>query len=202
MFLNLIKSVFCASLLAVSVSACAFTVGEDYEKVPRPSMSKFEKPQIIEIFSYGCPHCHDFDPILEKWLQANKGKVEFSRASAFFNPQWESLGRLGVVMDKLGVAPKLHSKLFQAVHVQKLVLNTDAKTIDWLVSQGVDRKAVNDTWKSFAVEMEVNKQKAMLSKYELTGVPALIVNDRWIISPGKAKGFDNMIKLLDELKNK
>ena len=66
-------------------------------KVPTEVAGKVE---VIEFFSYGCPHCHDFEPLLNGWAKKLQGDVNFVKVPITFNrPEWTALARLYYTLD-------------------------------------------------------------------------------------------------------
>ena len=45
-----------------------FEVGVNYDLLPIPvEPADPSKIEVVEVFSYGCPHCFDFEPAIESW---------------------------------------------------------------------------------------------------------------------------------------
>ncbi|MFT5706063.1 MAG: putative DsbA family dithiol-disulfide isomerase [Oceanospirillaceae bacterium] len=80
------KIVATAFAMAVSGVALAadFKAGEDYI-LTGAAGNKSEKVQVTEFFGYWCPHCNNFEPLLEKWVEENAAKVDFSRVPVAFS---------------------------------------------------------------------------------------------------------------------
>lgn len=75
-----------AFALALSGAAAAadFKEGEDYILTGAKGATS-EKVQVTEFFGYWCPHCNNFEPILEKWVEEKGAEVEFSRVPVAFS---------------------------------------------------------------------------------------------------------------------
>ena len=60
------------SLLAIMTPARAqLAVGRDYVPiVPAQTTDNPGKLEVLEFFSYGCPHCSEFHPVVSKWSAA------------------------------------------------------------------------------------------------------------------------------------
>ncbi len=48
-------------ILAFSASAAQFTDGKQYNTLPQPVAGE---PQVLEFFSFYCPHCYQFEQVL------------------------------------------------------------------------------------------------------------------------------------------
>src|SRR3954451_10298554 len=60
---------FAAMLLAPASASAELVEGKNYERIrnPQPTESG-NKIEVIEFFSYGCPHCAELEPYLDQWL--------------------------------------------------------------------------------------------------------------------------------------
>jgi thiol:disulfide interchange protein DsbA len=99
----------------------------------------------------------------------------------------------------MGKGEQYHHALFSAMHVEKKKLYTQSAITDFLVEQGVDRKAFEDAVNSFAVEMNARKAMQMVKDYALTGVPAIAVNGKYTTSASQAGSYTGMIDIVNHL---
>lgn len=151
---------------------------------------------VIEFFSYGCPHCYNFDPILSKWRAAQKKDVNFIHVPVSFGrPEWAALGRLYITLKAMGLDEKLHAKVFDAYQKERVRLGDEGARNEWLVKQGVDVKKFNDTWRSFGVETQAKRAEQLSAAYRIQGVPSLAINGRYMID---GEG-EQTLKTADEL---
>ena len=104
-------------------------------------------------------------------------------------------------MEALNLTDKLHAALFDAIHKQKTLNPTDeAAAIMWITKQsGLDKKKVEDTYKSFSVTTKVSRAYQVFQASGATGVPTLIVEGRYITSSTLAGGNDEALKVTDYL---
>ena len=65
--------------------------------------------------------------------------------------------RLFFTIEALNLMETLHPKVFAAIHVEKLVLNTDASVLAWAEKQGVDKAKFNEVYKSFGVAAKAKR---------------------------------------------
>ena len=55
-----------------------------YRELPSPQPTRTgDKIEVLEIFWYGCPHCYQFEPTIERWLELNTWKKRFMSAEPF-----------------------------------------------------------------------------------------------------------------------
>jgi protein dithiol oxidoreductase (disulfide-forming) len=158
------------------------------------------KVEVIEFFHYGCPHCRDFDPLLDQWLKAQPGDVVFRRVPAIWgNPQLQGLARFYYAEEASGDLAKLHSKVFGAVQDDKVPLNTEAGALEWVARQGVDAKKFTEAYKSFGVASKVQRADQLAKDYKIQGVPTLAIDGKYLTSASMAGGHPNALKMADQL---
>jgi thiol:disulfide interchange protein DsbA len=166
---------------------------------PRPPEVK-GKIEVIEFFHYGCPHCRDFDPLLEQWVKSLPADVVFRRVPAIWgNPQLKALAQFYYAEEASGVLPRLHGKAFEAVQVDKVALNTEEGAVDWVGRQGADAKKFAEAYKSFGVQSKVQRADQLARDYQIQGVPTLVIAGKYLTSASLTGGHPNTIKVADEL---
>jgi len=193
------------ALWAVTLPARAeLVVGRDYVPVaPVQTTDNPAKIEVIEFFSYGCPHCNEFHPAVSKWAAALPADVVFKRVPISFNrPQWASLSRLYYALEATGDLARLDGAVFNALHNNGAKLYDDKAIIDWVSTQGVDAKKFADAYSSFGVVSKAKRADQMAQAYRIQGVPALAVDGKYLVTGKETKGFGPLLALTDEVINK
>lgn len=63
-----------------SFAALVHAEGKGYETLsPAQPVQNPAKVEVIEFFWYGCPHCYNLEPYVNKWLATKPKNVEFIR---------------------------------------------------------------------------------------------------------------------------
>ena len=200
--LNLRKLFIVAGLaltLAATSAQAELKQGKDYDLISPPQATEKGKVEVIEFFSYMCPHCDHIDPVVSKWQKTLAKDVLFQRVPVVFRPQWEAPARLYYTLDALGELDKLHGAAFAAIHRENTDLMTEAGVINWAVKKGLDRKKFADAYASFAVQSKAQGSKQKQGAYGIPGVPAFVVAGKYRTPDNYAGSFDDMMKLVDEL---
>ncbi len=165
---------------------------------PRPTADP-TKIEVIEFFWYGCPHCFRFDPYLEEWLKNKPAEVVFKRQPVIFGPNWAPQARAYFTAEVLGVVDKIHKDFFTAMHVDKKPMASEEELAEFFAAHSVDRQAFKNAWQSFAVDMKMRQAETIGADYGITGVPALAVNGKYVITGQTAKTYARMIEVLQNL---
>ena len=189
-----------AAALAVAVPASAqYTEGKEYLRYKQPfPVETGRKIEVIEFFSYGCPHCADLEPHLTAWIKRLPPDVQFRRVPVAFQPAWENLGKVYYTLEALGEEAKLSPEVFAAIHGNaRINLAQEQKFFDWAASKGLDRKKVEDTYKSFGVAGKIGRAKQTAQTYNIQSVPTLIVDGKFLVSSSTAGTHERVPGALD-----
>jgi thiol:disulfide interchange protein DsbA len=156
-------------------------LGADYFLIdPRVPTSTGGKIEVVEVFSYACPHCAHFLPTMEELKSKLPANAQIVLLPAVFNPQWEPFARAFYTARALGVLDKTHSALFEALHGQHRPLySIDALANDFYVNYGVDPKTFLATANSFVTDSQMANGNNLVMSYGVTSTPTLIVNGKY-----------------------
>jgi len=177
-----------------------YVEGKDYSAISPPvDTGQPDKIVVTEIFWYGCPHCFRFEPYVERWKQNLPDGVVFEQVPSSLNPRWTEHARAYYAFKMMGVLDKVHRPFFDAIHVKRQRL-TDLDTIaGFAAEQGIDEKLFRENYYSFPVETQIRKNVQIEKRYGHNGVPAVIVNGKYLVSASLAGSNDRMIEIIDFL---
>ena len=190
-----------AAVVGVAATAGKVSAQQPFAEVnpPQPT-GDAGKIEVLEFFHYGCPHCRDFDPLLEKWVAALPKDVEFKRVPAIWgNAQLKELARFYYTLEVTGELHVLHSKVFAALQSDKVPLNTEDGVRAWIAKQGGDEKRFMETYKSFGVQSMVQRADQIARAYKIQGVPTLAIDGKYLTAGSMAGTHENALKVADQL---
>ncbi|MES2103194.1 MAG: thiol:disulfide interchange protein DsbA/DsbL [Pseudomonadota bacterium] len=181
-------------LLAVSVAGlCSVAVaqtiesGVDYDVLERAGMiAPGKKVEVTEFFGYFCPHCYALDPALEEWVKKQGDKITFSRLHTSYFGKTLPQQRMYFTLEAMGKGDDLHKKIFEAIHQRRLGLNDEKSIQDFVTRQGIDLQQYLAASASFSVRTKVVRTAQLESFYRLAGVPNIVIDGRYVASPGIA----------------
>jgi thiol:disulfide interchange protein DsbA len=186
---------------AVTAAGAADLVeGKEYVRLKNPQpVETGKKIEVIEFFSYGCPHCSDLEPILQAWMQKLPPDVQFRRVPVMFQQRWEALAKIYYTLDAMGDETRLSPEVFKAVHVNGVPLYQDKAFFDWAASHGLDRTRVAEIYGSFAVSSKFNRAKALAQAYNIQSVPTIVVDGKYLTASDRVGTHAAMPPVLDAL---
>jgi thiol:disulfide interchange protein DsbA len=181
--------------------AALFKSGKDYLTLerPLPAEAGSDKIEVIEFFWYSCPHCNLFEPSFAQWVKNAPKDVVVRRIPVAFRDDFAPQQRLFFTIEALNLMETLHPKVFAAIHVEKLVLNTDASVLAWAEKQGVDKAKFNEVYKSFGVASKLKRAVQLQNDFKVEGVPSLGVAGRYYIDGTLAGSMDRALKVAESL---
>jgi len=158
-----------------------------------------DKIEVVEMFFYGCPHCFNLESTVEEWKKDLPDNVSFRYVPAVFKDTWAPLAKAYYAMEKMDLLEKLHAPLFEAIHFEQRRIYTEEAIADFVAEHGVDRDDFMNAMNSFAVKTAVNKAKKMTDASGISGVPALIVNGKYMTGAALAGGEEEIFEIVDFL---
>ncbi|QBB72172.1 thiol:disulfide interchange protein DsbA/DsbL [Pseudolysobacter antarcticus] len=176
---------------AVAVEAAKagkWVEGKDYFLVePAQTTNTGDKIEVLEVFSYGCPHCADYQPTADKMQKSLPANAQWLYMPADFQPGWPIYARAYYTAQALGIFEKSHQALLNAIYVTHTVpqkLNSIDDLGSFYADYGVKAQDFIDTAKSFAIDTKVKRASAMQKAYGVESTPSFIVNGKYRVRVG------------------
>lgn len=192
---------FAATLLASTMGFAAdLQAGRDYTQIESPLSTARDKIEVVEFFSYGCPHCNDFHPLLDAWAAKLPKDVILRRIPVSFNrAPWARLSRIYFALEAMGELPRIDGAVFKALHEDRVNFNSDEAVVNWAVKNGLDGKKFDGMLTSFSIQSKVQQADQEAAKARIQGVPSLIVDGRFLLSNEAAGSYEELLKRADFL---
>jgi len=147
---------------------------------PQPTDSP-GKIEVIEFFSYACPHCAHFYPMLESWRAKLPKDVVLRKVPVGFNREpWTNLQRAYYALQASGDLEKLDGALFHAIHEEHLQLFDEQSLTDWVRKNGGHADKFAAAYISLGVNTQTVQADTMAERYGIEGVPSLAVNGQYV----------------------
>jgi len=177
----------------------AFDEGIDYRRLAKPlPVARKGRAEVLELFWYGCPHCHQLEPLLDGW-RARHPKVAFNRLPAVLGDSWSVHARAYYAAESLGVLERIHKPLFDAIHVAGKQFNDESSLAAFAGGLGLDANRFRQAMSAFGVDAKVRQALETTRRVGLDGVPALVVNGRYLTSPALTGSRERTLDVLDFL---
>lgn len=140
------------------------------------------KIEIIEYFSYGCPHCFDLHPLISQWSTKLANDVVFKRvAVSIGHRSWAELARAYYALEGTGDLARLDDALFDAVHKKRLPLADERSISAWVARQGVDAGKFSAAYRSFSVNTKVAQAEKSSLDDQVNALPTVVVAGKFVV---------------------
>ncbi|MDH5631370.1 MAG: thiol:disulfide interchange protein DsbA/DsbL [Gammaproteobacteria bacterium] len=197
----ILKNFGLAMLIGLFVSpvwAAKFEENIHYTEIPF-SESTFDGKQVEvrEFFWYGCGHCYQFEPLLEKWLKNKPKSAKFVRTPAFPNKIVHA--RSYYAFEAMGIVDGMHGKVFEAIHAKHNHLESVDEVADLVKANGFDAGEFMKQYKSFSVDSNTRQAFQLGASYGVRSVPTVVVDGRFVVSASTAGSHERVLQVIDYL---
>ncbi|MCU0834083.1 MAG: thiol:disulfide interchange protein DsbA/DsbL [Chromatiaceae bacterium] len=200
-FNQAILAALAAGALPLTAATAELVEGRDWVPIspPQPGDAA-DKIEVLEFFSYGCPHCRELHPLVTVWATRLPEDVALRRIPVSFGrAAWANLARLYLALELTGDLAKLDMAVFDAIHDQRAKLFTRESIVDWVKTQGVAANAFAEAFDSFAVQTRLARSDQLVRQYRIDAVPRLTVAGRYAVVGREAKGHEDLLAIADAL---
>jgi protein dithiol oxidoreductase (disulfide-forming) len=210
---------FCIALLGLCATAGAqgptqWIEGKHYFRVePSQPTSTPGKIEVLDVFSYACPACNQYQPILNKLKAALPPSAQMAYLPAAFNTaeDWPVFQRGFLAAQALGIAERSHDAMYDAVWgkgslavvdltSRRVLPQSKQPTIEDLAKfyagYGVTAAQFLNAANSFSVSSSIQRCEAQMRDYQVDSTPTLIVNGKYRLTPNSAGGWLQTIDLV------
>ena len=199
---------------ALAVAPCLVTVpvlgfaqgggapveGKDFTRVGTPQPQTVSgKVEVLEFFSYACPHCASFEPVLDAWSKRLPAELALKRVPVPFLAAAELLQRTYFSLESTGMLDPVHPRIFAALHVEKQRPTTPEDMAQIVAKAGGDAAKYLAAYKSFGVAGSVARAKKLTGDYNIQSVPSLAVGGRFMTSPSQAGSSERALAVVEAL---
>ncbi|HEV3183160.1 MAG TPA: thiol:disulfide interchange protein DsbA/DsbL [Steroidobacteraceae bacterium] len=172
--------------------------------VPPQPTSQRSKIELVEFFSYGCPHCARFYPLLNAWVAKLPPDVVFRRVPVGFGRDaWVNLQRAFYSLESTGDLTRLDGPLFHAIHEERKPLFDESSIADWVGRNGGNADKFTAAYTSLGVNTQTFQADKMAEDFQIGGVPALGVDGRYVAlvpaSKDEVQGLSDLLANTDQL---
>lgn len=174
-------------LLWLPLQACAddakWKEGVHYKLLDKPASSS---PEIVEFFSFWCPHCFSFEPLVAKIKEKMDPKVAFNKVQVNFmgyvGPDVQDDATRAMLIGRaMKQEDKVNDAVFRYIHQQRGTVTGLSDLRNVVVVNDIDGEAFDKMAASFGVNSMLKKNNQKIDDYrsDVRAVPTFIVNGRY-----------------------
>jgi protein dithiol oxidoreductase (disulfide-forming) len=193
MFIRSTVLAFVLVVLSLPLRAAELVEGTDYRTL-EPAQHTDVGPgkiEVLEFFSYGCPHCYEFYPMISAWTAKLPKDVVFKRvATGMGRLAWTNLAKAYYTLESTGDLNRLDGQIFHAIHEERAPLFDEKAISEWAAKHGVDQAKFTTAFDSFGVNTRLNQAEKMVESYKIDGVPGIAVGGKYVVM---GNSFEQML---------
>jgi thiol:disulfide interchange protein DsbA len=181
--------------------------GRDYTllETPVPTLDP-AKIEVVEAFSFTCPHCYNFQPALEQWKKVQKPDIALVQTHMQWSGGMKPYQRGFYTAVVLKIQDKIMIPVFEAIHKEHKYLDKPEIWADLFVAQGVKKEIALAAYNSANVTDMVEKADARIRAFKISSTPQLVVDGKYIIPTpdgiSEADAHKKMLEIVDFLVGK
>lgn len=193
--------------------------GKHYTIIPtqRPKVPP-GKVEVMEVFSYGCPACNQFRPVMKELAERlpKNAQIVYLPASWQAAENWPTFQRAYLTALSLGVADKAHEAMYDAIwrtgelgitdpatrQLKKTLpsMNDIAKFYER--TTGVKAQDFVNASRSFGVDLKIKQAEAQIKEMQVLSTPTLVVAGKYRVNSEAFRTVDEIIDLVSFLVTK
>jgi protein dithiol oxidoreductase (disulfide-forming) len=191
---------------AAPLANSRWVAGTNYRPLtpPQPTNVAKGKVEVVEVFWYGCNHCYALEPVLKSWQKSKPGYIEFVKVPVVWGPQHKQHAKLFYTLETLK-RPDLHAKVFDEFHQRGNMLlgNNEAEAraahLKFARANGISEADFDKAYSSFDVDQKTTRAEQLTRRYQVDGVPRVIINGKFSTDVGMAGGQTNLVALINDV---
>jgi len=182
--------------------------GVNYDPIvpAQPTNVSPGKVEVIEVFWLGCPHCYALEPFVQAWLKNKPSYIDFVRVPVMWGPVHRAHARLFYTLQALNRSD-LFEKAFDTIQQQHQPLisasGNDDETLKlqegFAKDNGIKPEDYAKAYNSFSVNSNLQRAEQLTQRYQVQGVPFVVINGKYSTDVGKAGGPQQLISEIDDL---
>lgn len=187
-----------ALLISLSLHAAQFEEGTHYKVLDVPHS---QQPKVTEFFSFYCPHCFKFEPIIEQLkAQLPEGTELIKNHVSFMGGNMgQNMSKAYATMVALGVEDQMKPVMFDQIQIKRQAPKDVAALRQLFTDEGIDGEKFDATFNSFAIDSMVRRFDQEFNQSGLTGVPSVVVNDKYVVQAQGVKSLEEYFALVNYL---
>lgn len=188
---------FALLMAPLANAATEFKEGVEYKSVQDVASSE---PVVMEFFSYGCPHCDSFEPLIAK-LEQRIPELKLKKVPVAFLG-----GEMGPVLQRAhGAAELLKAEdtltpvLFDAMLRAKKKPQNIANIKTLFLDNGITEKKFDSVINSFVLNGMVSQYDKSTQRFAINSTPTIIVKNKYELNMGEIGSEERFYQVVEYL---
>ncbi len=195
----MIKLRYLALTLLLITAASSDVYAQKYVQISTEKQSESRDIIIYEFFWYGCPHCFNLEPTIDR-IEADLDKdARIVKVPVALRESWTPHAKLYYALSQMNEINDLHNLIFEEIHIENNRLDTEEAMIEFLSKSEINTEIFSEKYNSYGTEARVKKASNLARKYQIDSVPTLVVNGRYLTSGSFVSSYDELYSVVNFL---
>lgn len=179
-----------------------FGMTDDAESAPYATFSGNELQtdpiEVIEFFSYDCPHCRRLEPFVDDWVDKLPDGVTFRRVHVAFSGRTKVLATIHWMLRERGILDQNHDRIFKTAGEGKMYIFETLETMaEYFDGHGITAEQFKALFNSQTLARRVEQNQTLTDRYRVTSVPQILVANKYKVFA--SKNSEKILEVVDEL---
>jgi len=154
---------------------------------------------IYEFFWYGCPHCFNLEPTMDRIEADLKKGAKIVKVPVALRDSWMPHAKLYYALKQMNKIDDMHNQIFEEIHLEDNRLNTEESMVEFLGKAGIDTKLFLEKYNSYGTEARIKKSSNLARKFQINSVPTIVVNGKYLTSGSYVSSYDELYSVVNLL---
>ena len=195
----MIKLRFLALTLLLITVASSDVYAQKYVQISTEKQSESKDIIIYEFFWYGCPHCFNLEPTIDRIEADLDTDAKVVKVPVALRDSWTPHAKLYYALSQLNEIDDLHNSIFEEIHIENNRLDTEEAMIEFLNKSEINTEIFSEKYNSYGTEARVKKASNLARKYQIDSVPTLVVNGKYLTSGSFVSSYDELYSVVNFL---
>jgi len=149
-------------------------------------------------FWSGSESCYQLDLALQNW-QKQHPEINITRIPLIARPHWRLLAKAWLVAQNMGKDLMFLNQLYEKIHSKSEPINNFSDLEQFISTQEIDQLNFKAQYNSLSINQQLQDLQSQLQVFPITGVPTIIINNRWYSDASTGISSAQLITIIDQL---
>ena len=190
---------YLAFILLLITAASSDVYAQKYVQISTEKQSESKDIIIYEFFWYGCPHCFNLEPTIDRIEADLDTDTKIVKVPVALRDSWTPHAKLYYALSQMNEIDDLHNLIFEEIHIENNRLDTEEAMIEFLSKSEINTEIFSEKYNSYGTEARVKKASNLARKYQIDSVPTLVVNGKYLTSGSFVSSYDELYSVVNFL---
>ncbi len=188
-----------AFMLLLITAASSDVYAQKYVQISTEKQSESKDIIIYEFFWYGCPHCFNLEPTIDRIEADLDTDAKIVKVPVALRDSWTPHAKLYYALSQMNEIDDLHNLIFEEIHIENNRLDTEEAMIEFLSKSEINTEIFSEKYNSYGTEARVKKGSNLARKFQIDSVPTLVVNGKYLTSGSFVSSYDELYSVVNFL---